>query len=276
MGQITISFLGLCTYFHNFGEHVPLEFYTTPRRVVLANASNVPPPYYPHVAKIQMTQQDRLTVLQGQLPEPSEQTDSYVTTLTGATLSVINAIGQFGPEALCLPQLSAQVRLDGIPDPQALPPPNEAVYAANPCTASCYFDFGVGTMNGRTLKITGDKQPSRPPGIAQLVIETSDTPLLQIVPFKGSTLGDVPILVRIPPAPGTTMSYVNITNFAPGDTDKDDDFQLNALLLERVKGVTIASPTGSACPLSEIAYDMTVPNLPIETLTPGCSTSGYP
>ena len=280
MGQLMISFLGLCTWFNDLRQYAGDRDRSTlpPRRMVLINANRkeilqVERPHItvdPHTAKIQLFHEQIKEIPQDFPPsiEPRHP-QSLIFEPQGMTVRVLNPLQLPGHGAESnytagLPSLAAQAGLT----PLQLGPPSSGVFDRDPRKASLYFDVHAGNMTAFMLEKVQM-------GITHLVIDCDGDPLVAFEPWQWDR---GPWIVKLKPADGDEYPTINVTNFTKQKTGPPNDFFLQYLTVGSFPGFPridqIQIPTNISLPVTR--YTSHLPQPPAEDMDPGCSNSNYP
>jgi hypothetical protein len=269
MGQVIVSFIGVCTYIRKsaYPDFAPADI--AGRRWVLVNATqsiieNNPnlnrrtPAIDPHIPKLQLMDW-QATLLEGELPfEPDG--DTQVLDLTaGYSMSIINAIGDEidDSELVCMPSLKMLAPDLGYVGPAVLDP--------TPATTACVFDFQSGRLQGTQLRQNGA-------GVTLLTIDTDGDPILEILPFGGTA----PSLFRLQNQRTELPPGVNVMSFpwGSGKVDNPTDFYLHYLTAGTFPADATIQTQALTCAPCPFTYGL--PPSFTATAGPECSNSGYP
>jgi hypothetical protein len=272
MGQVTISFLGVCTIFRNLPalatpEGLPPGTPIPSNRVVLARTTTQflekNPSIDRHIAILQMPPYQLLNNSPALPPLEWFTPDTYK--LDGVQLSIPNATQTKLKGCLCcLPSL--QEHLD-----QPLGPPAPWVYLPDRERVQAWFDITGGNVRARLMST--DPPCPTIPSITLVTINTDGAPILQYQPFPPPDgPAEPPTQVEL-----TSLSpNVNVMNFANGEALVDDnsDFLLNYTLAETMPpDSAVRVPRKNRCTkFSRITYFVGG----CGDAGPGCSNTGFP
>lgn len=280
MGQVTISFLGVCTIFRDLPSlqpppGLPPDTPIPRNRVVLARTTKAflddHPGIFPHIARLQLVAEN-VSFDPPEGPPHKDPNAPYTYELKGVQLRIRNAAG--GSSTLtgnldCLPGL--QDHLIG----QSLGGPAPWVYLADPERVRAWFDLTNGDAAAWLMR-TEQKDcdlKTQVPGITVVTITTeNDDPLvLEYVPFDGGPT----ILITL----SGESPNVNVMNFAEGKAFVDDnqDYLLNYQLANQVPpDNSVSIPQTNVCMhLSPLTYEVEHPHR-CGDAGPGCSTTPFP
>jgi len=214
MGQLTVTFSGVCTHFSKVVPGVA-------HRVVLPNASNfhfgivrMPPTgsmvgYYiqPHYAVLKTT-----STLGNPLPSV-DNAMSNGTIFAGASLKIPNATGDLSYDPTYFQ--SVKSLSDFVP---AFTPSQDVVFSGR---AACYFDFGNGLV-----------QPSPASGGAMgvaVTVQTNGRPQLTVTPFETGVPVDISSFLEV----NDDHAEITVANLEvdpdPAIEDVPFDYMLNYL-----------------------------------------------
>lgn len=279
MGQIMISFLGLCTWFNDLRRYAGDRDPSTlpPRRMVLMNTNRTELcqrpgdcwPVEPHIAKIEMFY-DQIIERPSDFP-PSLDPQTLIFEPNGMTVRVLNprqlpVLPAETNHTAGLPSLAHQAGLTS----ETLGPPSSGVFDRDPRKASVHFDVDAGNM-------TAYKLPILPMGITQLVIECDGDPVVAFEPWQWDR---GPWIVKLRHAEDHEYATINVMNFSlsPKKTGPAFDFYLQYLAVEsfpetpRIDQIKI--PITIELPVTPFTYHLHQP--PEGDMDPGCSNSNYP
>ena len=272
MGQVTISFLGVCTIFRDLPAQerppgLPPETPIPANRVVLAR---VPPDsrIQPHIARVQFVAP---SVSFDPTRPPGDHPDDRPTfDLDGVKLRIANATGASLQGSLdCLPGL--QRHLDRPLGGPALP-----VYVEDRAAVQAWFDLENGLIEAFVMHTEQNcNLRTEVPSIAIVTVETNGDPVIEYLPFGGGEA----IRVTLGNDIEQPVPNVNVMNFAFGKAFDDDPiyFLLNYQLAQDPPPPELVHiPTENVCTrLSPHPFRVNPP-FTCGDAGPGCSTTPFP
>jgi len=257
--KVKVQFFGICT--HMGSQKFGAASVHWGHRVVLVNARHPKDSHEPklrhlnpHVGRLQIKAKD----ITGPLPATPwfpivfNDGETIEWDLDGVHLRVGGERPHPGSNSgNCIPHLGDLC--------VQLPPAGPATHVADREKASCFFDFGEATFEG---KLHGQGA-----SMGVLTVGTTGSPKLHVKNF-GLEAQEVAIDI----CPGAEVSVSNI----PLDpkADKKNDFLLHFLAAEQFPLGAIIPPSGFLCTEPVETY-----NLPLhlgDITGPGCSNSSYP
>lgn len=252
MGEISVYFVGICTFMQDIEEKIP----GARRRVVLVNArvpavinETVIPPHIP-----------TLRIAAGDLevngvPATTENGCVLQWELHGCKIEIVDAVGELEHDEsfeCCVPHLKVLTPgADGISTP--------VVLGAESAETSCYFDLTAGQLSAGLVA----------EGAAVSVLKTqtaSENPVLRIQRFRSDDVQEF----RLRSGAQVALMNVGLEGMAGDDPT---DFLLHYKVVENVPG-DAAVPTQSAPCCRPLPKNYIVPlRLGI---SPGCSNASFP
>ena len=252
MGEITITFWGICTIIRE-----EIESVWVPKRIVLVDASDEQTiagnPHLanhgivPHMAKLRIPT-DAISAL-GPMPITSIPLHTGISLrLAHVRLAIPNAIETpLVDQANCLPHIGPI---------EAVGSPLGVTLMGGPAIATIY------ELNSGTL--AGFRKAEHGAGISVLTVQTNGDPVLTLTEFQTTQLTKFTLY---------SGAHVLVTNLPdmPGEDDHDEDFRLHYLTASVFPPV-IGIPAEVDCPLDPNADDGGLGLY----VGPGCSNSNYP
>jgi hypothetical protein len=245
LGDITVTFWGICTY---------VEAY---QRMVLVNASREVIEHHPklaehsidaHHARLHVRVGDVLGI--GPLTVHEAGGAEYLRlNLHGVMLAIPNSAEPFLRDNHCLPHLDRDLGAD-------LGPPRPATESGN-ATMACFFDLNGGKLSG--YKTVGGA------GINVLTAATEGDPRLVIAPFQGAAPTEITL------RSGASVVVTNLPDLGK-EADSHWDFLLSYLTADEIPSKA-TFPEFVDCPPSPFKIDDAGIGLFVSA---GCSNSNYP
>ncbi|MEA2491252.1 MAG: hypothetical protein QOH21_3044 [Acidobacteriota bacterium] len=253
MGEITVYFVGICTFMQDFAEHVA----GVRRRVVLVNArlpqvingTKIPP----HIPTLRIAASD-LEV--NGVPATTENGCILEWELHGCKIEIADAIGDLQHDEsfeCCIPHLKALT-----PDADGVS--TSVVLEGESNEASCYFDLTAGRLSAGLV--------ANGAAVSVLKAQTAtDSPILRLQRFRTDEIQEFRL------RPGTQIALMNVG--LEGLTGDDTtDFLLHYKVVRDVPP-NAAIPTAAAPCCRPLPASYIVPSGRLG-LGPGCSNSSFP
>ena len=253
MGEITIYFVGICTFMQDVEGALP----GFSRRVVLVNA-RVPRVINgyaipPHIPSLRIAAND--LVVDGEPPRTRTAT-ILEWELHGCRLEVADAIRKLEHDAsfeCCIPHLKKLT-------PDLGPPSAAMVIAAEPQRASCYFELTAGTLSAGLI--------ANGAAVTALNVRTStESPVLRLRRFHTGEPQEFQL------RSGAEVAIMNVG--AEGEkSDGDSDFLLHYEVAEHIPPDAVIPQSPAPC-CSKLQQSYIIPNGGLG-IGPGCSNSNFP
>ncbi|MBV9494469.1 MAG: hypothetical protein JOZ54_09500 [Acidobacteria bacterium] len=251
MGEISIYFVGICTFMQDFEDHVP----GVRRRVVLVNARRpqvinktmIPP----HIPTLRIAASD-LEV--NGVPATSSNGCVLQWELHGCKIEIADAVGELQHDKsfeCCIPHLK-------VLTPNAEGIAKSVVLGAESAEASCYFDLTAGELSAGIY--------ANGAAVAVLKVQTqNDSPVLRVKPFRTDDAQEFRLRA------GAQIAIMN-TGDADALGDDPNDFLLHYKVVENIpQDANIPSGPAPCCGSLPKSYI-----LPSIGLGPGCSNANFP
>jgi len=253
MGEITVYFVGICTFMQDVDEHLA----GVRRRVVLVNARRPQvingTKIAPHVPTLRIAASD--LVVNG-VPATAENGCILEWELHGCKIDIADALGELEHDEsfeCCIPHLK-------VLTPDADGVAADVVLAGESNEASCYFDLTAGQLSAGLVAN----------GAAVSVLKTrtaSDSPILRLQQFHSEDVQEF----RLRPGAQIALMNVGLDGLAGDDTT---DFLLHYKVVRDVPA-NAAIPTAPAACCRPLPPSYIVPGGSLG-LGPGCSNSSFP
>ena len=252
MGEITVYFVGICTFMQDFEKHLP----GVRRRVVLVNAripqtinqTTIPP----HIPTLRIAAGD----LEVNGVAATSKNDCVLEwQLHGCKIDVADALGELEHDKTfecCIPHLKILT-----PDASGVSVP--VVLEAEPEEASCYFDLTAGELSAGL--IAGGAAVS-----ALKVRTASESPVLRVQKFRTDDVQEF----RLRSGAEIALMNVGVEGMAGDDTT---DFLLHYKVVNPVPD-NAAVPTAPAACCGQLPQTYIIP-LQLG-VGPGCSNANFP
>lgn len=252
MGEITVYFVGICTFMQDVADKVPGAH----QRVVLVNARRPEifnqPTIPPHIPTLRIAAGD-LEV--NGVPATTENGCVLQWELHGCKIEIADAVGELQHDDLfecCIPHLKILTpSADGISVP--------VVLAAEPDLSSCYFDMTAGQLSAGL--VAGGA------AVSVLKVQTaSATPMLRIQQFRTDDAQEF----RLRSGAQIALMNVGLEGMAGDDPT---DFLLHYNVVASVENPVIPTAPATCCRPLPTSYIIPTPQLGIG---PGCSNASFP
>ena len=253
MGEITVYFVGICTFMQDVEERLP----GVRRRVVMVNArqpevinqTTIPP----HIPTLRIAASD-LEV--NGVPATTENGCILQWELHGCKIEIVDAVGELKHDETfecCVPHLKVLT-----PDADGIS--TSVVLAAESDVTSCYFDLTAGQLSAGLV--------AEGAAVSVLKAQTaSETPVLRIQRFRTDDVQEFHL------RSGAQIALMNVgLEGMPGDDT--NDFLLHYKVVETIPANAAVPTTSAPCcrPLPP-SYIVRHERLGI---SPGCSNASFP
>jgi hypothetical protein len=252
MGEISVYFVGICTFMQDIHEQIP----GVRRRVVLVNArrpevingTTIPP----HIPTLRIAAGD-LEV--NGIPATTENGCVLQWELHGCKIEIVDAVGELQHDETfecCVPHLKVLTpAADGVS--------TSVVLAAESAKTSCYFDLTAGQLSAGLV--------AEGAAVSVLKAQTaSETPVLRIQRFRTEDVQEFRL------RSGAQIALMNVG--LEGTTGDDTtDFLLHYKVVETVPADAAVPTTAAPCcrPLPKNYI------VPLRLgISPGCSNASFP
>jgi hypothetical protein len=253
MGEITVYFIGICTFMQDIEEQIP----GVRRRVVLVNArepqiiNNTMIP--PHIPTLRIAAGD-LEV--NGVPATSAKGCDLEWELHGCKIEIVEPLGGLDHDEsfeCCIPHLKVLT-----PDADGIS--TSVVLGAEPEVTSCYFDLTAGQLSAGLV--------ANGAAVAVLKARTaSASPILRIQQFRTENVQEVRL------RSGAQIALMN-TGLEGVTGDDTQDFLLHYNVVENVPD-NPAVPTAPATCCKPLPPSYIVPSGELG-IGPGCSNASFP
>lgn len=252
MGEISVYFVGICTFMQDVEGQLP----GVRRRVVLVNArepqvingNSIPP----HIPTLRIAAGD---LQLGGVPATTENGSVLEWQLHGCRIEIADAVGDLQRDETfecCVPHLK-------VLTPDASGISRAVVLAARPEEASCYFDMTAGQLSAG---LAGEGA-----AVSVLKVQTAgDSPTLRVRQFGAAEAQEFHL------RSGAEIALVNVGVEGMAGDDPND-FLLHYKVLETIPE-NAAVPTQPATCCSTVLQSYILP--PRLGVGPACSNSNFP